>query len=62
MAYLVLGQEGWTRGLTKLGAGHSEDTSVETSLPTDTDVVPAQRVVEAGSPALSERISASRAG
>ena len=49
-----------SRGLSKLGVGHSEGTSVETALPTGTVVVPAQRVVEAGSPCLKE--AASRQG
>ena len=51
-----------SRGLTDVGVGHSESTPVETALPTGTTPVPAQRVLEAGSPALSERVSASRAG
>jgi putative transposase len=41
-----------SRGLSKLGVGHSESTPVETALPTGTAVVPAKRVVEAGSPWL----------
>ena len=44
-----------SRGLSKLGVGHSESTPVETALPTDTDSVSAKRVVEAGSPTLKER-------
>jgi putative transposase len=48
-----------SRGLTELGVVHSEETPVETALPTGTDSVPAQRVVEAGSPALKERAKAS---
>ena len=44
-----------------LGVGHSEATPVETALPVDTPVS-AKRVVEAGSPTLSERVSASRVG
>jgi len=51
-----------SRGLTELGVGHSEETPVETALPTGTAVVPAKRVLEAGSPTLSERVSASRVG
>ncbi|WP_324759480.1 RNA-guided endonuclease InsQ/TnpB family protein [Haloarcula sp. GH36] len=51
-----------SRGLSKLGVGHSEGTPVETALPAGTTPVPAKRVVEAGSPALSERVSASREG
>jgi len=43
-----------SRGLSKLGVGHSEDTPVETGLSTGTTVVPAKRVVEAGSPCLKE--------
>ena len=50
------------RGLTDLGVGHSEGTPVETALPAGTTVVPAKRVLEAGSPTLSERVSASRVG
>jgi len=45
-----------------LGVGHSEGTPVETALPTGTTMVPAKRVVEPGSPTLSERASASRVG
>jgi putative transposase len=51
-----------SRGLTELGVGHSEGTPVETALPAGTAVVPAKRVLEAGSPTLSERVSASRVG
>ena len=43
-----------SRGLTKLGVGHSEETPVETALPAGTAVVPAKRVLEAGSPCLKE--------
>ncbi|SEO19566.1 putative transposase [Halorientalis persicus] len=43
-----------SRGLTDLGVGHSEGTPVETALPAGTAVVPAKRVVEAGSPCLKE--------
>jgi len=43
-----------SRGLAKLGVGHSEATPVETALPTGTAVVPAKRVVEPGSPCLTE--------
>ncbi len=43
-----------------LGVGHSEGTPVETALPVGTSPVPAKRVLEAGSPTLSERVSASR--
>ena len=52
-----------SRGLTDLGVGHSEGTPVETALPTGTAVVPAKRVVEAGSPCLKEpSTAASRQG
>ena len=44
-----------SRGLKDVGVGHSESTPVETALPTDTDSVSAKRVVEAGSPTLTER-------
>jgi putative transposase len=50
------------RGLIELGVGHSEGTPVETALPAGTTLVPAKRVLEAGSPTLSERVSASRVG
>ena len=51
------------RGLAKLGVGHSEETPVETALPTGTTVVPAKRVVEPGSPCLKEPpTAASRQG
>jgi len=43
-----------SRGLAKLGVGHSEVTPSETALPTGTHQIPAQRVVEQGSPALEE--------
>jgi putative transposase len=42
-----------SRGLSKLGVGHSEGTPVETALPVDTSVS-AKRVIEAGSPTLKE--------
>ncbi|MEF8782055.1 MAG: transposase [Haloarculaceae archaeon] len=52
-----------SRGLSKLGVGHSEGTPVETALPTGTAVVPAKRVLEAGSPCLKEPpTAASRQG
>ena len=38
------------RGFSELGLGWPESTPVETALPTDTRVVSAKRVVEAGSP------------
>ncbi|WP_266081295.1 RNA-guided endonuclease InsQ/TnpB family protein [Haladaptatus caseinilyticus] len=50
-----------SRGITKVGAVHSESPPVETALPTDT-VVSAKRVLETGSPVLSEAIRPSRAG
>jgi len=43
-----------SRGPLELGVGHSEGTPVEAALPTGTAVVPAQRVVEAGSPCLKQ--------
>jgi len=46
-----------SRGLAKLGVGHSEGTPVETALPTGTAVVPAKRVVEPGSPCLKEAVA-----
>jgi len=49
-----------SRGLSKLGVGHSEGTPVETALPADTTVVSAKRVVEAGSPCLEERAATPR--
>ena len=44
-----------SRGLDKVGVGHSESPPVETALPTDTTSVSAKRVVETGSPTLKER-------
>jgi len=49
-----------SRGLTELGVGHSEGTPVETALPAGTNIVPAKRVVEAGSPCLKERAATPR--
>ncbi|UWG50062.1 Transposable element, IS605 OrfB family [Halalkaliarchaeum sp. AArc-CO] len=49
-----------SRGLTKLGVGHSELPPVETALPAGTAVVPAKRVLEAGSPCLKERAATPR--
>jgi putative transposase len=43
-----------SRGLKDVGAGHSEETPVETAFPVDTPVS-AKRVVESGSPTLKER-------
>ncbi|WP_176765271.1 hypothetical protein [Halovenus aranensis] len=37
-------------------------TPIETALPAGTASVPAKRVVKAGSPTLSERVSASKVG
>ncbi len=37
-----------SRGLNELGVVHSEETPVETALPTGTTPVPAKRVLEAG--------------
>jgi putative transposase len=44
----------FSRGLTDLGVGHSEETPVETALPVDTAVVSTKRVVETGSPCLKK--------
>jgi len=44
-----------SRGLEKVGVGHSESMPVETALPMDTDLVSAKRVVETGSPTLKDR-------
>ncbi|WP_049996262.1 RNA-guided endonuclease InsQ/TnpB family protein [Halococcus sediminicola] len=46
-----------SRGLERIGVGHPESTPVETALPVDT-AVSAKRVIEAGSSALNERVSA----
>ncbi|WP_129116295.1 RNA-guided endonuclease InsQ/TnpB family protein [Halegenticoccus tardaugens] len=43
------------RGLDHVGVVHSDSMPVETALATGTTAVPAQRVMEAGSPALTER-------
>ena len=48
-----------SRGLEKVGVGHSESTPVETALPVDT-VVSAKRVVEAGSPIFKREPSGER--
>ena len=50
-----------SRGLAKVGVVHSESTPAETALPMDT-VVSAKRVIETGSPVLSEAVKPSRAG
>ncbi len=42
-------------GLKQVGTGCPESTPAETALPTGTDSVPAKRVVETGSPTLTER-------
>jgi putative transposase len=44
-----------SRGLSKLGVGHSELPPVETALAVDTAVVSAKRVVEAGTSFRKER-------
>ncbi len=49
------------RGLAKVGVVHSDSMPAETALPTDT-VVSAKRVIETGSPVLSEAVRPSRAG
>jgi putative transposase len=48
-----------SRGMKRLGAGHSETTPVETALPVDTSVS-AKRVVETGSPTLKREPSGER--
>jgi putative transposase len=48
-----------SRGITKVGVGHSESTPVETALPVDTSVS-AKRVIEAGSPTLKREPSGER--
>jgi putative transposase len=48
-----------SRGITKVGVGHSESTPVETALPVDTSVS-AKRVVEAGIPPLKREPSGER--
>jgi len=47
------------RGLKEVGTGCPESTPAETALPTGTSSVPAQCVVETGSPTLEERAKAS---
>jgi len=52
----------WERGLEELGVGHSEETPVETGAAVDSDSsgsVSASTVVDAGSPCLKERATAS---
>jgi putative transposase len=44
-----------SRGLSKLGVGHSGETPVETALPAGPAVVPAKRAVETGSSCLKDR-------
>ncbi|WP_129116720.1 RNA-guided endonuclease InsQ/TnpB family protein [Halegenticoccus tardaugens] len=44
-----------SRGLDHVGVVHSDSMPVETALATGTESVPAKRVMEAGSPALTER-------
>ncbi|WP_129116626.1 RNA-guided endonuclease InsQ/TnpB family protein [Halegenticoccus tardaugens] len=51
-----------SRGLTDVGVVHPDSLPAETALPPGTDSVPAQRVVETGSPVLSEATRPSRAG
>ena len=50
------------RRLTEVGVVHSNSMPAETALPMGTDSVPAQRVVETGSPVLSEAVRPSRPG
>ena len=46
-----------SRGVAKLGVGHSEETPVETATAVDITSVSASRVVESGSPCLKEAVS-----
>ncbi|MFC7008527.1 RNA-guided endonuclease InsQ/TnpB family protein [Halalkalicoccus salilacus] len=50
------------RGLDQVGVVHSDSLPAETALPVGTDSVPAKRVIETGSPVLSEAARPSRAG
>jgi putative transposase len=49
-------------GLTEVGVVHPDSMPAETALPVGTDSVPAKRVLETGSPVLSEAVRPSRAG
>ncbi|MDQ2056377.1 transposase [Halobellus sp. H-GB7] len=51
-----------SRGLDQVGVVHPDSMPAETALPTGTDSVPAKRVLETGSPVLSEAVRPSRAG
>ncbi|MGA9401776.1 RNA-guided endonuclease InsQ/TnpB family protein [Haladaptatus sp.] len=51
-----------SRGLSEVGVVHPDSMPAETALPVGTDSVPAQRVIETGSPVLSEAERPSRAG
>jgi len=51
-----------SRGCNQLGVVHSESMPAETALPTGTNSAPAKRVMETGSPVLSEAARPSRAG
>jgi putative transposase len=51
-----------SRGLTEVGVVHPDSMPAETALPTGIDSVPAKRVLETGSPVLSEADRPSRAG
>ena len=51
-----------SRGLDQVGVVHSDSMPAETALPTGTDSVSAKRVLETGSPVLSEAVRSSRAG
>ncbi len=44
-----------SRGLIEVGVVHPDLMPAETALPTGTDSVPAQRVIETGNPVLKER-------
>jgi len=47
-----------SRGLTEVGVVHPDSMPAETALPTGIDSVPAKRVLETGSPVLSEAVQA----
>jgi len=51
-----------SRGLTEVGVVHPDSMPAETALSTGIDSVPAKRVLETGSPVLSEAARPSRAG
>ncbi|QLD88784.1 IS200/IS605 family element transposase accessory protein TnpB [Natronomonas salina] len=51
-----------SRGLDQVGVVHPDSVPAETALPVGTDSVPAKRVVETGSPVLSEAVRPRRVG